>query len=84
MLWDRSKPRYPARNNELGLSALRQPAQGGKIQMIVVIVAEEHGVDAGKILPPHPGLLRRRGPIQVSGLARSDQIGSVKIFEPLC
>ena len=27
-----------------------------------------------------PGFLRRRGPIQVNGLARSDQIGSVKML----
>ena len=27
-----------------------------------------------------PGSLRRRGPIQVSGLARSDQIGSVRMW----
>jgi hypothetical protein len=31
-----------------------------------------------------PGFLRRRGPIQATGLARSDQIGSVKMFDPLC
>ena len=31
----------------------RQPAQGGEIQMIVMIVADQHDVDAGKILPSH-------------------------------
>ena len=31
-----------------------------------------------------PGFRKRRGPIQVSGLARSDQIGSVRILIPLC
>src|SRR2546422_8869726 len=50
------QPGYPGRNDELGFSKIRQPAQGGKIQMIVVIVAEEHGIDAGKILPPHSRL----------------------------
>ena len=29
-----------------------------------------------------PGFRRRRGPAQVNGLVRSDQIGSVKMFEP--
>ena len=32
---------------------IRQPAQGCEIQMIVVIVADQHDVDAGKILPLH-------------------------------
>ena len=31
-----------------------------------------------------PGALRRRGPIAASGLARSDQIGSVNMCELLC
>jgi len=31
-----------------------------------------------------PGCLRRRGPIDESGLARSDQMGSVKIWEFPC
>ena len=31
-----------------------------------------------------PGFLRRRGPAQLTGLARSDQIGSVKMFSPYC
>ena len=31
-----------------------------------------------------PGSLRRRGPTMASGPARSDQIGSVKMWEPLC
>ena len=47
---------YPGRNDELSLSTVRQPAQGGQIQMIVVIVAEEYGIDPGKILPPHARL----------------------------
>jgi len=48
--------RYPGRNDELGLSTLGQTPQRGQIQMIVVIVAEEHGIDAGQIFPPHAGL----------------------------
>src|SRR5579872_524202 len=31
-----------------------------------------------------PGYLRRRGPIQATGLARSDQIGSVRRLDPAC
>ena len=50
------QPGDSGRNNKLRLSAIRQPAQGSQIQMIVVIVAEEHGIDAGKILPPHARL----------------------------
>ena len=50
------QPGYPGRNDELRLPTIRQPAQGGKIQVIVVIVAEEYGIDAGKILPPHARL----------------------------
>ena len=42
-------------NDELRLFSVRQPAQRGQIQMIVVIVAEQHDIDAGKILPPHAG-----------------------------
>src|ERR1700756_2068712 len=39
------QPPHPGRNNELGISALRQPAQGRDIQVIVVIVAEKHDID---------------------------------------
>src|SRR3984957_7158324 len=35
------------------MAAIRQPAQCRQIQVIVVIVAEEHDIDAGKILPQH-------------------------------
>ena len=47
------QPGYAEWNDELALPAIRQPPQGGKIQMVVVIVAEEHGIDAGKIFPSH-------------------------------
>ena len=47
---------YAGRNDELRLATIRQPAQSGQIQVIVVIVAEEYGIDAGKILPPHTRL----------------------------
>ena len=38
-------------NDELGLPPIRQPAQGGEIQMIVVIVAEEHEYRCGEDRP---------------------------------
>ena len=47
--------------------------------MVVVIVAEQH-MDARKILPSHARRPRRRGPIAASGLALSDQIGSVSML----
>ena len=77
MLWDRSNRAYPGRNDELGLSAIRQPAQRGQIQMIVVIVAEEHGIDAGKILPPHSRLpaAARTDRGERTGPLRPDRIG---------
>jgi hypothetical protein len=50
---------YPGRNDELRLATIRQPAQGGKIQVIVVIVAEEYGVDGADLLTARPALRRR-------------------------
>jgi hypothetical protein len=47
------QPGYSGRNNELRLSASGEPAQAGKVEMIVMIVTEEHGIDAGQVLPPH-------------------------------
>ena len=49
----------------------------GKIQMIVVIVAEEHDIDAGKILPPHARLpaAARTDPGERTGPLRPDRIG---------
>ena len=41
------------RNDELALSTIGQPAQSEEIQMIVVIVADKHYIDTGKILPPY-------------------------------
>ena len=54
----------------------RQPAQGGKIQMIVVIVADQHRIDAGKILPPHPRLPASAGtdPGEWTGPLRPDRV----------
>jgi hypothetical protein len=52
---DAVRPEQPGdagRNNELARSAMSQKAQDGKIQMIVMIVADHHEIDAGKILPP--------------------------------
>jgi hypothetical protein len=42
---------HSGRRHELGLPAISQTPQSDKIQMIVVIVAEEHNVDARKMLP---------------------------------
>jgi hypothetical protein len=49
--------------------------------MIVMIVAKQYRLAVRQILDQHTGF-RRRGPIQDRGLARSDQIGSVKILIP--
>ena len=71
------QPGYAERNNELGLPAIRQPSQSGKIQMIVVIVAEEHNIDAGKVLPSHARLAAaaRTNPGKRTGPLRPDRIG---------
>ena len=64
-------------NDELLMSKIRQPPQSSKIQMIVVVVAEQHDIDTGKIVQPHP-----RGPAapgtdeaQRAGPLRPDRIG---------
>src|SRR5438105_6514668 len=41
------------RNDELAWSTISQPSQSDEIQMIVMIVADEHYIDARKILPAH-------------------------------
>ena len=68
---------YAERNDELGLAAIRQPAQGGEIQMIVVVVAEEHDIDAGKIVEPHAwrAAAARTDPGERTGPLRPDGIG---------
>ena len=48
------QPAYSGRYHELRLSAIRQPAQCGKVQMIVMIVAD--CIDAWKILPANARL----------------------------
>ena len=48
-----------------------------------MILTDELDVDVRKILPAHSGSLRRREPIQESGLARPHQIESVRMFEAL-
>jgi len=49
-----------------------------------MIVAYEHGVDVWQIIDPHSGFRLRLGPNQDTGLARSDQIGSVRMLEVRC
>ncbi len=68
---------HAKRNDELGLAARAEPAQGGEIQMIVVIVAEEHDIDAGKIFATHPRLAAaaRTDPGERTCPLRPDRIG---------
>lgn len=47
---------YAYGNNECDASPPRQPAQGRKVQMIVVVVADQHDVDLRKILLPDSGV----------------------------
>ena len=49
-----------------------------------MIVAYEHCVDVWQSSIRTPGFRRRLGPNQDTGLARSDQIGSVKILDLRC
>ena len=49
--------------------------------MVIMIVADQHSVDGRQIVKCYTRLLRRRRPIPERGLARSDQVGSVKRFE---
>jgi hypothetical protein len=49
-----------------------------------MIVAYEHCVDVWQIIDPHTSFPRRLGPNQDTGLARSDQIGSIKMLDLRC
>ena len=51
MLSGSEQPGDSGRNNKLTLFTIVQPSQGVEIQVIVMIVAEQHYIDAGKILP---------------------------------
>ena len=73
---------HAGRNDELRLATIRQPAQSGQIQVIVVIVAEEYGIDAEKILPPHARLPvaartdggERTGPLGPDGIGQNVEV----------
>ncbi len=49
------------------------------IQMIVVIMRDNHEIDSRQIFQPDTGSLTRFGPAKETGLVRSDQTGSVRI-----
>src|SRR5437763_1787790 len=64
------------RNNELTCSTGGQPFQGGEVQVIVVIMAEEHYINTREILPLHtrrtPAV--RADPGERTGPRRPDRI----------
>ena len=68
---------YTRGNDEAGLPALRQSPETGKVQMVIVIVAEEHDIDAGEILPSHARFAQapRAGPGHRTCALRPDRIG---------
>src|SRR5262249_12952023 len=45
------QPTYPDRNDESGFSTSRQPAKRWQIEMVVMIVAEEHSTNCRKVFP---------------------------------
>jgi hypothetical protein len=48
------QPSYAQRNDEHGVSTAREPAQHRQIQVVIVIVADEHDINAREIVPAHP------------------------------
>ncbi len=71
------QPRYALGHHELGGSAARQPAQGAEIEMIVMVVADEHNVDTRKIFPSdarRPAAARTDGAEWTCAL-RPDRVG---------
>jgi len=65
------------RDDELGRSTIRQPAQAVKIQMVVVIVTNEHDVDSRKIFESHAWFAATPGTDggKRAGPFRPDRIG---------
>jgi hypothetical protein len=59
-----------------------QALDGGDVQMVVVIVRDHDDVDRRQILESEAGGATRLGPANDTGLARSDQLGSVRMFTP--
>src|SRR6266404_6137390 len=45
------QPGPASRNNKLRISSSRQPAQRWQVQVVIMIVADQHGVYARQILP---------------------------------
>src|SRR5437868_5667471 len=66
-------PGRPSRDNERRVSTSRQPAKCRQIQVVVMIVADEHGVDAWQVLPGDP---------RFSPAARTDPGQRTRSFGP--
>ena len=71
------QPAYSGWNHELRLPTIGQPLQGGEIQVIVVVMAEKHNIDTGKIVPEHTRIpaAARTGPGKWTGAFRPDRVG---------
>ena len=61
---------------------LLESEQRCDVQMIVVVVTKSTTSIGGRSSKRRPGARCLLGPAQVNGLARSDQIGSVRMFKP--
>ena len=59
-----------------------QPGHRRGVQVVVVVVRDEDEVDRRQILEPDGRRTTRRGPANETGLARSDQMGSVRRLTP--
>lgn len=68
---------YAERNDESGLRALGEQPESGEIEMIVMIMAQEHEIDPGKIVETHArgAAAARTDPGDRTGPVRPDGVG---------
>jgi len=59
------------REEDRSVHVLQLP-QGIQVEMIVMVVAHQHGVDARQCVEGDAGRVTRRGPAHCTGLARSE------------
>ena len=70
----------PERRHDDRIEPLREHSERRQIAVIVVVVAEQHRRDRRQVVEPHRRLPDAPRTDQVSGLARSEYIGSVRRF----
>ena len=66
------------------LIGLMQPGQGRQIHMIIMVMAEQYGINMRQLIQAMPAGMTRCGPRDAEGLAYSHQTGSVrKLYGPI-